>query len=210
MSGGAGAPARRAARAIETFKSAAECIGPVTPGFAMFAITRGQFSMIDVVLHVLDQLGPGARISVWTWVLVDYEIEFFRRLIEDGRITAGRLVIDASARKNNALIVDQWCAVFGADTVRFAMTHAKMVTVEAGGLKVLLRGSMNLNHNPRFEQLDASEGGAEFDLVRGVEDELFGGPYTVDGHVIYNASKLSERFDASTLKAFKELKTWKR
>lgn len=210
VSGRSSSPANRASRAVESFKSAANCIGPITPGMAVFAITRGQFSLIDAIAHVLDECGPNARISIWTWVLVDYEIEFLRGLMSDGRVSSGRLIIDASARKNNALIIDQWCQIFGKDSARFAMTHAKIATIEAGGMKVLLRGSMNLNHNPRFEQLDVSEGGPAFELVREIENEFQDSPYTKDGESIYAASKLSERFDASTMKAFKELKTWKR
>lgn len=83
------APSRRRTVARESFKSAAECIGPVVPGMALFAITRGQFSMIDAILHVLDQLGP-SRLSIWTWTVADYEIQQFTSLRRDNRLTAGR------------------------------------------------------------------------------------------------------------------------
>jgi hypothetical protein len=210
MSGGRSCPVARSARAVETFQNAALTIGEVKPGMSLFGITRGQFSMIDMALHILDAIGGGATLSVWTWVLVDYEIEFFRRLMDDGRISSGRLIIDASARKNNAMVVAQWEKIFGEGTVRFAMSHAKIVTLAGAGMKFCIRGSMNLNHNPRFEQFDISEGGPAYDLVRSVEDELMSGPYTKDGAEIYAASKLSERFDGSTLKAFKELKSWRK
>jgi hypothetical protein len=49
----------RAENAVQSFKNAAETIGECTPGMSLFAITRGQWSMIDAVLHVLDQVGPG-------------------------------------------------------------------------------------------------------------------------------------------------------
>ena len=52
--------------AVQSFKTAADCIGPITPGMSLFAITRGQFSMIDAVMHVLDCAGP-ANVSLWTW-----------------------------------------------------------------------------------------------------------------------------------------------
>jgi len=37
----------RRKRAVESFKTAADCIGTIEEGAALFAITRGQFSMID-------------------------------------------------------------------------------------------------------------------------------------------------------------------
>jgi hypothetical protein len=43
--------AGRRQRAVESFKTAADCIGKVEPGMSLFAVTRGQFSMIDAVLR---------------------------------------------------------------------------------------------------------------------------------------------------------------
>lgn len=54
----------------------------------------------------------------------------------------------------------------------YVRNHAKIATVTSNDRKVLLRGSMNLNFNPRFEQLDVSEGGEDYDLVREIEDGL--------------------------------------
>jgi hypothetical protein len=152
------APAKRRAVAAESFRTAADCIGDVEPGMSLFAITRGQFSMIDAVLHVLDAVGP-ARLSLWTWTIADYELDVFRALMGDGRVTDGRLVIDFSARKRNAGILADWRTAFGRNSIRTVVNHAKIATVEGNGLRVLLRGSMNLNFNPRFEQLDITEGG---------------------------------------------------
>ena len=152
------APAARRARAVESFKSAAETIGKIEHGSTVFAITRGQFSMIDAILHTLDELGP-SEISAWTWTVADYEIEALTSLRRDGRITRGTLVIDPGARTKNSALIAEWKAAFGADSVRYVLNHAKIATVANGDKKVLLRGSMNLNCNPRFEQFDLSEGG---------------------------------------------------
>lgn len=201
------APAARAHRADESFRTAADCIGPVTAGMSVFAVTRGQFAMLDAVLHVLDCLGP-SRLSVWTWTIADYEIQRFSEMRADGRITDGRLIIDHGARnKNHALIAD-WKARFGGGSVRYVLNHAKIATVEGAGLRVLLRGSMNLNFNPRFEQLDVSEGGPAFDLVRSIEDEL---PVLADdcpGLEPYKATKVGDAFDAETLAMFGGVKRW--
>lgn len=207
-SGRRSSPAARAARAVESFRSAAECIGPVTAGAAVFAVTRGQFSMIDAVLHVLDEVGRAERLSLWTWTIADYEVEVFRRLMRDGRIGAGCLVIDGGARVKNAGLIAGWRASFGPESVRYVMNHAKLATVEGAGLRVLLRGSMNLNHNPRFEQLDVSEGGPAFDLVREIEDGLPVLPDDADGAAVYRASRVSEAFEPEQLAVFKGLKVW--
>jgi len=56
----------RGRRAEERFGNAASSIGPITPGLGLFLVTRGQFWMTDMILHVLSEIGD-AEISVWTW-----------------------------------------------------------------------------------------------------------------------------------------------
>lgn len=75
-------------------------------------------------------------------------------------------------------------------------------------MKFLLRGSMNLNFNPRFEQFDITEGGADFDLVRGIEESLPVLADSVSAKEVYAASKISGTFDASKLPMFDGMKPW--
>lgn len=97
MSPRSSSPVARAVRAVESFRTAADCIGPVAPGMSVFAITRGQFSMIDAVMHVLDCVGP-ARVSLWTWTVAEYEIDRFTALQRDGRKHGAELVTYADPR----------------------------------------------------------------------------------------------------------------
>jgi hypothetical protein len=197
----------RRTQAHESFRSAADCIGTLKAGQSLFAITRGQFSMIDATLACLDQTGP-ADVSIWTWTIAGYEIECFERLRKDGRIKNGLLIIDYGARGKNADLLRDWQSSFGRESVRTVLNHAKIVTIESANFKLLLRGSMNLNFNPRFEQFDLSEGGPAFDLVKGIEREL---PVLADdapGAEVYKASKVSHAFDSQTLELFSGCKTW--
>lgn len=207
--GGVSAPSVRRAQAVESFQTAAECFGPVTPGIAVFAITRGQFSMIDVVLHLLDCAGP-SRVSLWTWTVAEYEIENLALLRRDGRITDGRLVIDGGARGKNAGLIAQWKAAFGPASVRYVVNHAKIATVEGGGMRLLARGSANLNKNPRFEQFDLTEGGADFDVVRRVEDDLPIIPDGATGAQVYAASRVAQAFEPEQLAMYAGVKRWAR
>lgn len=125
----------RRASSVDSFRNAAECIGPVVPGLSRFAVTRGQFSMIDAVLAVLDGVGSAA-ISLWTWTVAEYEIQCLTRLRLDQRITSGLLVIDSGARRKNAGLIEEWKQSFGAESVRYVVNHAKVATVEGGGYEV--------------------------------------------------------------------------
>lgn len=150
------APSARRTRAHESFSNAAECIGPVVPGMSLFAMTRGQFSMIDAVLHCLDCVGP-AEVSLWTWTVAEYEVQCMERLMMDKRITGATLIVDHGARNKNRPILEKWIDLFGPRSVRLVVNHAKIATVRTADLSLLLRGSMNLNFNPRFEQFDLTE-----------------------------------------------------
>lgn len=201
------APAQRRARAVESFQSAASTIGRIEPGASLFAITRGQFSMLDAILHCLEELGPSV-VSLWTWTVADYEIANLTNLRRDGRITAGTLIIDAGARVKNRALIQDWQHSFGPSSVRYVLNHSKIATVEGGGRRVLLRGSMNLNFNPRFEQFDLTEGGADFNLIRRVEAEL---PVLADdasGSEVYKASRVAQAFEPEQLAMFSHLKRW--
>jgi hypothetical protein len=202
-----GAIALRRKRVAESFKTAAECIGRIEPGTALFAITRGQFSMIDAALACLDQVGPAA-VSLWTWTVAEYEIECLERLRTDGRILAGRMIIDHGARNKNAGLIRQWKAAFGPGSVRYVLNHAKIVTIQNDRFKLLLRGSMNLNYNPRFEQFDLTEGGRDFDLVQEIENALPVLDDQAPGEDIYKASRVSEAFDQEQLNLFSGIKVW--
>ena len=197
----------RRERAAESFKTASECIGTIKKGSGLFALTRGQFSMIDAVLACLDQTGPAA-VSLWTWTVAEYEVQVLERMRRDERLLSGRLVIDAGARSKNAAIIAQWKASFGGESVRYVVNHAKVATIENAEWKILLRGSMNLNFNPRFEQFDLTEGGADFDLIREVENELPILADTSSNAAAYAATKLSKAFNTETLNLFSGVKVW--
>jgi hypothetical protein len=201
-------PTERRRRAVESFGNAATAIGPIEHGMSLFAITRGQWSMIDAILYCLDEVGP-SEVSIWTWTVAEYEIQTLNRLRRDERITAGRMVIDGGARAKNADIIREWKQSFGPSSVRYVHNHAKIATItSASGFRLLLRGSMNLNFNPRFEQFDLTEGGEDFELVRRTEDDL---PILEDdatGKQIWTATGAAGAFPGKTLHLFGKLQTW--
>jgi len=198
---------RRRARAIETFGNAADAIGPITADTNVFLLTRGQFSMIDIVRHVLADLGPAA-VSLWTWAIADYEVEVLGGLMADRNVTAARLILDRSAEHRNAPIVRHWRQQFGDDTVRVCKNHAKIARVWTPTLRVLIRGSMNLNYNPRFEQADVTTNGADFDLITEIENALPILPPLCENAAADDATGLSRAFDFAQLEAFAGVKVW--
>ena len=197
----------RRKRAVESFGNAAEAIGPIEAGMSVFALTRGQYSMIDCLHHVVNELGP-CHLSIWTWAIADYEVQAVGGLMERGDILGAGLVVDFSAGRRNADLLDAWRARFGENTVRVVKNHAKVARVWSQERRVLLRGSFNLNFNPRFEQLDVTEGGPDFDLVERIEGEMPILPREHSHAEAAAATQLGKAFDAKTMDMFEGLRVW--
>jgi len=129
----------------------------------------------------------------------------------DERVTEGLLVIEGGVRSKHGDCresIRRWKATFGPESVRYVVNHAKIATVEGGGLRLLARGSANLNYNPRFEQLDITEGCLGFDLVRRIEAEL---PVLADDASTpetWSATKIGNAWSPDKLKPFVGVRTW--
>lgn len=197
----------RRKRAVESFGSAQDCIGQIEKDMSLFAVTRGQFSMLDILSVIIKQVGP-CSISVWTWAIADYEVECMEAFLKNESIKAGRLVIDRAAEVKNDAIISKWRTVFGKDTVRVCKNHAKIATVQTENFRILVRGSMNLNFNPRFEQFDITEGGPDFDLIEKIENELPVLRPKCSNLEAMNSSQLGLAFEASAMKVFQGVKPW--
>ena len=205
--GKSGAPSARRRRAVEAMGTAAAAIGPIERGTSVFLLTRGQFSMLDMVVHVLNELGPSA-VSVWTWAIADYEVEAMYGFMGSKLITSARLVVDRSAETNRTRAIEDWRRKFGGASVRVCKNHAKIARVWNAERRVLLRGSMNLNFNPRFEQADITEGGEDFDLVESIEDALPVLPVNCSNEAADAASGLTRVFAPGDLQLFGAVKAW--
>lgn len=205
------AASRRRTAAVEGFRSAAETIGAIEHGKSLFAITRGQFSMIDVIRHCVASMceddGPRS-VSVWTWCIADYEVEAFEWFLQTKELASATLVIDRSAEQRNAELIDRWRLAYGEESVRVCSNHAKIATIANDSFRILARGSMNLNFNPRFEQLDLTEGGEDFELVREIEEDLPVLAPMCSANEARHASKLSFAFSDEELKPFGGFKPW--
>lgn len=197
----------RVAHAVEALGAASEAIGPVSSGMAVFGVSRGQFAMIDMIQHVLAEVGP-AEVSLWTWTIADYERDMIAALLANNAITGATLLLDYSAGRRLPAVVDEWRDRFGEASVKVIRNHAKIARVWNDRFRVLLRGSMNLNFNPRFEQFDLTEGGPDFDLVERIEAEIPVLPRVYDHTQVFQASGLGKAFDASVLGLFDGGKEW--
>ena len=132
-------------------RTAAEAVaGLDLDGREIYGLTRGQFSFIDVIEAILATTGP-ARLEVCTWTATGPHIARAVAALQDGRITAGRWLVDLSFTRRCPQEAAAIRAAFGADSVRVTKTHAKFAVIHNDRWRVACRTSMNLNVNPRME-----------------------------------------------------------
>jgi hypothetical protein len=131
-------------------------IAGLVRGGRVVGLTKGQFSMLDLLRAVLDMTGPAdVRLSTWTAGIRD--VEGARLLLDSGRMTSLRLYVDRSFPSRQPAYCAAVQRTFGDAAIRMSRIHAKIATVHGGGWAVAIRGSMNLNKNPRIEQFDIDD-----------------------------------------------------
>lgn len=176
----------RIKNAALTAREASEILSDLeAEGDSVFGITRGQCSLVDFCIAAMDKVGAPADVSFFTWVVAEYEMQYFQSLLEDGRISGFRLVCDHACLTHRPGFVESVLERFGPDAVRLSATHAKIGMVRGPGGDILIRGSMNLNQNRKLEQFDAT---MSFELCEWFETVMteiweIGAPPSTKSHV---------------------------
>lgn len=187
--------ARTANLRASPLASARETIGVIIPGCRVIGLTKGQFSMIDLLVAVLDQTGP-ADVMVSTWTQGKAEMEGVAGLLRTHQITRFRLLVDRSFVTRHPGYVKHIHSIAGPESVRQTKTHAKLALIAGGDYRITIRTSMNFNHNPRLEQFDLDDDPMIYDFFETVIDEIF---TVVPPGLDVSGSKINTAFNALRL-----------
>lgn len=153
-------------------ESAAEAIGTLTPDLNLFGLTKGQFSLVDLLSAVLRQTGP-ARLSCSTWTAADASLAEVEEFLHSGLITDARFLVDFSFQRRQPGILNQMRQRFGSDCVRVTRNHSKFVLLKNEAWQLTLKTSMNLNQNPRLENFELSTDPGLFGFLEQLLNEMF-------------------------------------
>ncbi len=164
----------RVLRQALTATSAAEAIGPIEPGSEIYGLTKGQFSLIDLIEHVLSYTGP-CRAVISTWTAAGADISFAYRLMSGGKLTALRFLVDFSFPSRQPAYCAALRETFGDGCIRISKNHAKFVLLQNEKWNVVIRTSMNLNENRRLENFEISDDRNLAAFLESVIDEMFEG-----------------------------------
>lgn len=164
-------PSTRAMRVMKR-GVAQDAIGTLEHGQDTYILTYGQFSLIDALAALLDQTGP-ADVALSSWTAADANLEEASHMVEAMAIRNLRMIVDRSFRTRQPAYFRRMRELFGVDCVREIRSHAKFMVITNDVWSVVVRTSMNLNANPRFESIEISTDPAFSDFMLNVVDDIF-------------------------------------
>jgi hypothetical protein len=154
-------------------EGAAETIGPLNPGDEVSGLTCGQFSMIDILEHMVNEAGGPCDVFVSTWTAGIYDVERSAALRERGGIRSIRWMMDRAMFSKSPEYAGPMIEAFGLDAFRDTNVHAKVTLVASDTKRMVCRASMNLNKNLKTEQFDISVCDDLYAFFLGWADELW-------------------------------------
>ena len=164
--------AKRDIRDLRRAKSAAEALTGFDAETTIYGFTKGQFSIIDILTHLLTITGP-AELVVSTWTAANTDVTTVLDMVDSGTITRARWLVDLTFQRRAPQLANRIRQVFGADAIRVARNHAKFALIGTAEWKIVVHTSMNLNFNPRFENFSLSHDPEFYQFHADIIDELW-------------------------------------
>lgn len=146
-------------------QNANQALKDFEPGCRIMGLTRGTFSLIDLIHAVLKKTGP-ARVICTTWSAGIKDVHNVKWMIGSSLIKKFTLITDYSYskfanKKAYALTCEE---LFGIENIYSTNIHAKFVLIENNDFKVCIRTSMNLNANKKCENFELDEDSDIYDF----------------------------------------------
>lgn len=164
---------KRDIRDARRSKTAAEAIGLIEAGTEIYGFTKGQFSIIDILRHLLGQTGPAA-VTISTWTAAHADVRTVIDFVSAGLITRSRWLVDLTFTRRSPELAKKIRDTFGPDAIRVCRNHAKFALIDSGQYKLTISTSMNLNFNPRFENFFITDDPKIHDFHATIIDEIWG------------------------------------
>lgn len=130
-------------------------IGHIEFGCEILGLTKGQFSLSDLIHCIAEDVGP-CDLDISTWTAAGADAAGMVQLVESGKVRKMRWVVDDIFIKRQPGL--SRAIIKGGGQMRILKTHAKFAVFRGDDLMVALRTSMNLNANPRIEYFEITEG----------------------------------------------------
>lgn len=181
-------------------ESAKSAIGTLKPGVEIFGFTKGQFSIIDVIEHCLRETGP-AHVFIATWSAAAADIKAAHKFLNSGKILTIKMLVDYSFQSRKPEFCSELVSTFGADALRVTVIHAKFVLIYNDDWNLVIRTSMNLNFNPRYENFEISDNREFLEFQQSIIKEIWDSQEAAEGFEIRpsdNKKNFKKNFKSQT------------
>lgn len=131
-------------------------IGPVRKGCELFGVSKGQFSLAEILEHCLLEAGP-SDLLISTWTTGAADLVHLGILMDEDLILNARWLIDSSFPERQPSYCRALLKRFGPGSVTCTANHAKFCVITNPDWNLCIRTSMNLNLNRRLETYEISD-----------------------------------------------------
>ncbi len=164
---------KKAELGVFNTKNSDHVVEGLAKGSRIMGLTRGEFSLIDLIHSILKKTGS-AHVICTTWSAGIKDAHQVSWMINSDLIRTFRLITDYSFKKRQAKYAASIEELFGLDNIRTSDIHAKFLLIHNEGWKVTVRTSMNLNANKTCESFEIDEDPEVFDFYMNFVEETFG------------------------------------
>lgn len=162
----------RQLRELTRLQTASDAVVGLEHNFSIYGFTKGQWSLSDLILAVMAKTGP-ADLSLCTWTAHHQDLSRAEYLFRSDHVRRLRFLTDVSFPRRRpefaAFIREQ----FGLEAIRLSQVHAKLALIKNDEWSVVIRTSMNLNMNPRFEDFMVDDDAALADFLDTIFAEIW-------------------------------------
>lgn len=120
----------------------------ISEGEAIYFMTDGAWSNIDIIENILNLTGPAA-VSFCSWSIGTDALRKFTEWNISGLVTSVHVLLDQGLRNRKPEILQQATAAF--KNLKLIKCHAKVAVIHNERFQFVISGSANLTRNPRKE-----------------------------------------------------------
>lgn len=166
-------PQKKASLAYMPNTTASEVARLIKKDIRIIGLTRGQFSLIDLIYSILQNIGSSDVICA-TWSAGIKDANTVKWMVDSNLIKSFLLVTDHSYVTRQSKYALQLTELFGKENIRTSELHAKFCLIANDNYKIVIRTSMNLNANRTCESFEIDESTEIYDFYKDFITQTFG------------------------------------
>lgn len=163
---------KRLLRDLRRQQTAAQAMADFGHETRIHGLTKGQFSLLDLITSTIDTIGP-SHMQISTWTAAKTDVRTCCEWMKAGQILSSRWLVDLTFQRRTPELAHTIRELFGAESIRVAQNHCKLVLLHNDDWRVVIQTSMNLNFNPRFENFTVAHDPDLHAFYGGIFDEVW-------------------------------------